>query len=600
MWPITAGRFRDFWKVKELVESGAIGEVRMVNVRFYRPINGDLDKDSIPWRFQPEISGGGLIFDLAAHTLDYLDYVFGPVLNVKANAMNQAERYPAEDIVLANWQHESGVAGTGSWCFTTSSVNNLDEIEIIGNKGRILFSTFEFIPVVLENEIGRQEFPFEKPSHVQFYLMEKIIAALRGEDKSPSTGETAARTNRVLDEMVRDYYNKPNNPHTSNHHINKSTHQMKVVIDDKIPYIKGALEPFAEVVYLPGSKTTPEIVRDADAIITRTRTKCNESLLSESSVRFIATATIGFDHIDTRYCDKAGITWTNAPGCNSSSVEQYIASALMVLSEKKGFNLADKTIGIIGVGNVGSKVARIAEIFGMKVLLNDPPRAKKEGPEAFTDLEEILEKADIITLHVPLNPEGIDKTYHLADQTFFNRLKKQPIVINSCRGEVTETYAFKEALKSGKISGAVIDCWENEPNIDLELLGLSNLATPHIAGYSKDGKANGTSMSIQALSRFFGLGIDDWTCKNVELPQTTAIMIDGNNKSGQQILKEAVLATYDIREDDHRLRGSVETFEKQRGDYPLRREFPVYTITAKNIDKNSIQKLEKLGFIIKA
>jgi len=204
-----------FNKVKELVDSGALGEVRMVNIRFYRPLNGEFNKQSLPWRYQPELSGGGLLFDLAAHTLDYLDYVFGPVQNVRANAMNQAGRYPAEDIVLANWRHESGVAGTGSWCFTTSRANNLDETEIIGNKGRILFSTFEFIPVVLENENGRQEFPFEKPAHVQFHLMEKIVAELRGEAKSPSNGETAARTNRVLDEMVKDYY--------SNQHINESS-----------------------------------------------------------------------------------------------------------------------------------------------------------------------------------------------------------------------------------------------------------------------------------------------------------------------------------------------------------------------------------------
>lgn len=371
---------------------------------------------------------------------------------------------------------------------------------------------------------------------------------------------------------------------------------MKVVIDDKIPYIKGALESVAKVVYLPGSKTTPEIVRDADAIITRTRTKCNEDLLAGSSVKFIATATIGFDHIDTAYCDKAGIKWTNAPGCNSSSVEQYIASALMVLAERKEFNLAEKTIGIVGVGNVGSKVARIAEIFGLKVLLNDPPRLRADGSLPFVNLDEILEKADIITLHVPLNPEGIDKTWHLADEVFFSKTKKKPILINSCRGEVTDTGALKEALNSGLISGAVIDCWEKEPDIDRELLNLVDLATPHIAGYSKDGKANGTSMSIQALSRFFGLGIDDWKCENVELPLRTEIHLDGTAKSDQKILSEAVLATYDIREDDQRLRSSVESFEKQRGDYPVRREFPVFSIKANKISQENLEKLVNLGF----
>lgn len=197
-----------FLKVKELVESDAIGSVRMVNVRFYRPMKNDLQGSEIPWRLLPEISGGGLLFDLAAHTLDYLDYVFGAIGNIKANAYNQAGCYPAEDLVLANWQHESGVAGTGSWCFTTSDKNVLDEVEIIGDQGRIIFSTFEFSPVILENKDGHQEFPFERPPHVQSNLMAKIIASLRGEGDAPSTGKSAARTNRVLDEMVKGYYHK--------------------------------------------------------------------------------------------------------------------------------------------------------------------------------------------------------------------------------------------------------------------------------------------------------------------------------------------------------------------------------------------------------
>jgi predicted dehydrogenase len=197
-----------FVKVKELIESKAIGEVRMVNIRFYREMEQDVKEKTISWRLRPEIAGGGLLFDLASHTLDYLDFVFGPIKNVKANAFNQAKQYAAEDVVLANWQHKSGVAGTGTWCFTTSAKSNLDEVEIIGNMGRIKFSTFDFNPVVLENNFGLQEFPFEKPLHVQSYLIEKVVAALRGKGESPSTGESAARTNKVLDKMVESYYRR--------------------------------------------------------------------------------------------------------------------------------------------------------------------------------------------------------------------------------------------------------------------------------------------------------------------------------------------------------------------------------------------------------
>ncbi len=268
----------------------------------------------------------------------------------------------------------------------------------------------------------------------------------------------------------------------------------------------------------------------------------------------------------------------------------------MVIAAKKSWSLAGKTIGIVGVGNVGSKVARIAEIFGMKVLLNDPPRARTEGEKGFVSLDKILEESDIITLHVPLNLDGQDATWHLADRQLFARMTRKPLFINSCRGEVMETSAVKEALKNGQISGAIIDCWENEPDLDMELLTLVDLATPHIAGYSRDGKAKGTEMSVQAVSRFLGLGANNWKPKGVEQPVRTDILIDGNNKTTQQILSEAVLATYDIREDDTRLRASVGTFEKQRGDYPVRREFPVFTVAGKFNDTKVIDKLKRLGF----
>lgn len=371
---------------------------------------------------------------------------------------------------------------------------------------------------------------------------------------------------------------------------------MKIIIDDKIPYIKGAFEEVADVIYLPGSKTTPDVVKDADAIITRTRTICNEQLLAGSSVKFIATATIGYDHIDTDYCDKNGIKWTNAPGCNSKSVEQYIASVLMVLAEEKDLELDKLCIGVVGVGNVGSKVARFCELLGMKVLLNDPPRERTENSDNFVSLEEIKQEADIITLHVPLNMKGEDATYHLCDNQFFESLSKKVILINSCRGEVVETKAVKNAIKTERISTFVCDCWENEPDIDLELLDMTYIATPHIAGYSKDGKATGTRMSVEAINNFFNLGLDDWKPQNVELPSEPIIRIDGEGHTEQDIISKAVLHTYDIRKDDKLFKNMPSDFEKQRGDYPVRREFPAYSLQCENIEQKVLEKLERIGF----
>ncbi len=373
---------------------------------------------------------------------------------------------------------------------------------------------------------------------------------------------------------------------------------MKIVIDDKIPYIKGALEPFAEVIYLPGNKTTREVVKDADALITRTRTICNEKLLKDSKVKFIATATIGYDHIDTEYCRKAGIKWTNAPGCNAESVNQYITSALFSWSMRKRIDLMGMTIGVVGVGQVGSRVAKTCEILGMKILLNDPPRERIEGSGHFVSLETIKKKADIITFHVPLNKKGNDATCHMADEAFLQNLVKNPLLINSCRGEVFDTDAIIDAIEANDISGVIIDCWENEPELDLELLNLAEFGTPHIAGYSKDGKANGTKMSVQAVSRFFNLGIDNWQPQNIELPENVVIEIDGNQRREYSILAEAIISTYDIENDDEALREAPHIFEKLRGDYPVRREFDSFKIKAKNIEQRTLEKLKRLGFSV--
>lgn len=338
---------------------------------------------------------------------------------------------------------------------------------------------------------------------------------------------------------------------------------MKVIVDDKIPFIKEALNTLAdEVVYVPGKDFTPELVRDADALIIRTRTRCDRRLLEGSRVRFIATATIGFDHIDTAYCQEAGITWQNAPGCNSASVAQYMHSSLLLLQCQKSFRLEGKTLGVIGVGNVGTKVAQVGRELGMHVLLNDPPRQEKEGGNLFSPLEQLMEECDVLTFHVPLIREGLYKTFHLADADFFGRLKRRPIIANTSRGEVIETQALLHALQTGQVSNAIIDVWENEPNINLDLLDRVFIGTPHIAGYSADGKANATRMSLDALCRFFHIDAH----YRIEPPAPPQPLIEAHD------LTEASLAMYDPRRDDQALRLHPECFEKLRGDYPLRRE----------------------------
>ena len=349
--------------------------------------------------------------------------------------------------------------------------------------------------------------------------------------------------------------------------INKSV--MKVIVDNKIPFIKEAIEKIAdEVVYAPGKDLTPSLVKDADALIIRTRTHCNRGLLEGSKVKFIATATIGFDHIDTEYCREAGITWTNAPGCNSASVAQYLHSSLILLQESKGINLSEATIGIIGVGNVGSRVAKVAQELGMRVLLNDLPREDKEGKQNFSSLQTLAKECNVLTFHVPLYKEGKYRTYHLADTAFFQSLKQKPVIINTSRGEVIETDALLNALETKLISDAIIDVWENEPAINLTLLKKVFLGTPHIAGYSADGKANATRMSLDALCRYFNIQADYQIIPPApSQPQITA-----------ETLSDAYLQIYDPRQDSNALKTHPELFEKLRGDYPLRREKKAYTI----------------------
>jgi len=372
-----------------------------------------------------------------------------------------------------------------------------------------------------------------------------------------------------------------------------------IIADDHIPFLKGVLEPFAKIIYAKGGQIDHKLALQADGLIIRTRTFCNANLLERTPVRFIATATIGFDHIDTDYCSRKEISWHHAPGCNASSVRQYLASALVVLASKHDFIIQGKKIGIIGVGHVGSKVAQFTGALGMVPLLNDPPREKAENQGGFTPIEEIQKTCDIITFHVPLTYEGPDKTYHMADDLFFDRLINKPLIINTSRGPIIDSNAVKNAVCRGKISGFAADVWENEPNPDRELLEIADIATPHIAGYSVEGKANGTSACVQAASRFFNFGIDHWYPSLLPLPENPLIEINAQGKTDEQVICESILASYDVLHDDAIFRNDPSQFENLRNYYPVRREFEAFSLTLTNSYRGLEQKLFGIGFNIK-
>ncbi len=375
--------------------------------------------------------------------------------------------------------------------------------------------------------------------------------------------------------------------------------RIRIIADDKIPFLKGVFEDVADISYFPGDKITREVLRETDALIIRTRTICNRDLLEGTSVKFIASATIGYDHIDTDYCKQRNIRWTNAPGCNAGSVEQYILSVLLNWCLRYEMLPSGLTLGILGVGNVGTRVARAAENLGMKVLLNDPPRARIEGDEGFVAMETIAQQADIITFHVPLNLTGEDITFHLAGDEFFSGLSKKPFIINSSRGEVVDEAALFRSIASGRIKEVCLDVWENEPCIRKELLDLINIATPHIAGYSTDGKANGTMMSVRAVSGFFGLGLENWSPSGLPLPDDTAIAIDCSGMRETEILGDVYLRTYDVRKDDEKLREDPDRFEDLRGCYPLRREPGAYSVRLIGNPYSDLPgRLESLGFSV--
>lgn len=359
---------------------------------------------------------------------------------------------------------------------------------------------------------------------------------------------------------------------------------MNIVVDENIPYAREAFSPLGNITLAHG-RNMPDLT-DTDVLIVRSITKVNEQLLKGTNVTFVGTATIGFDHIDRAYLDSRSIGFSSAPGSNSNSVAEFIVATLLVHARNERMTLAGKSIGVVGVGNVGSKVAKKCAALGMNVLLNDPPRKDAGDGDAFLPLEEVL-GADFVTVHVPLSREGKYPTFHLADERFFGRMNG--VFINSSRGKVVDETALKAAL-GNTVKAAMLDVWETEPDVDTVLAARVS-GTPHIAGYSYDGKVNGTQMMYDAVCRHFDI-TPVWNAADI-LPQGPSIACSGSSE--EDVIRDAVLKVYDIERDYSDFTSRIKEFDRLRKEYPRRREFHTAAVDFNGPD-TAREKLRGIGF----
>ena len=379
---------------------------------------------------------------------------------------------------------------------------------------------------------------------------------------------------------------------------------MKIIADENIPLITEAFRELGEVVTLPTPRIVHAAVRDADVLVIRNETRINEALLGDSRVRFVSSATIGTDHVDFPYLHGHHIGFANAPGCNSNSVKEYVVAALLRLAARDGFSLAGKTMGVVGVGNIGSKVVAAARALGMNVMENDPPLERATGDRRFVTLDKIL-GADFITLHTPLTRTGQDATAHLFDDQRFSRVKKGAVLLNTSRGAVVETAALKRALQEQRLSAALIDVWENEPSIDAELLSQAALGTAHVAGYSIEGKLTAVRMIRKAAFDYFSISSDWDPARHLAPPKDSEITVDARVSESEAALRDIVRQVYDIDEDDRRLREMLALAPERRAayysslrtGYRFRREFSNFTVHLRPEQKSLMPTLSALGFV---
>ena len=386
---------------------------------------------------------------------------------------------------------------------------------------------------------------------------------------------------------------------------------MKIICSTNIPYAEEAFRPLGDLTILAPKEITAARVRDADVLVIRSTLRANRALLEGSRVKFVGTATIGTDHLDLAYLDQAGIAWRAAPGCNANSVSEYVTTALLCIGQRHGFTLSGKTIGVIGVGNVGRRVVQKAQALGLRVLQNDPPRREAENNPDFLPLEQVLAEADILTLHVPLTKTGPYPTWHLADRRFFEQVKPGVVWLNAARGAAMDSDAFLEAHAAGKAAYAVLDTWEDEPAFRTDVLAKADIATPHIAGHSFEGKVMGTVMIYHAVCRFLGIA-PTWTPEGrlpndlLPPPLVPEIRLDPADLSEEAALWRIARPVYDIEADDRRLRAGAtmdpktrgEHFEQLRKNYPIRREFRFTHVMLSPGYPRLETKIRNLGFTI--
>ncbi|MFC1763942.1 4-phosphoerythronate dehydrogenase [Planctomycetota bacterium] len=378
---------------------------------------------------------------------------------------------------------------------------------------------------------------------------------------------------------------------------------MKIVADQNIPHVEACFSHLGEVSLFAGREIAPEAVVEADVLLVRSVTQVNEALLAQSPVKFVATATIGIEHVDLSYLDARGIGFASAPGSNAMSVADWVTASLLALAEKYGISLAGKSMGIVGVGNVGGRVARKCDGLGMHTVLNDPPLARSTGDAQYRPLEDIYE-CDFVTLHTPLTHDGRDKTYHLADVDFFENLKPGAVFLNAARGGVHDTAALQVALEGGRLQAVALDVWENEPFIDPALLRLVDIATPHIAGYSLDGKIAGLTMIYRATCEYFGLTAKHTTADFLPEPEVKEIELEPSSRTEQEQVFQTVEQVYPIDRDDNHTRGILSVppaeraafFEGLRKNYPIRREFQNTNVRGVDKDSRLARMLSGIGF----